>query len=134
MKSIESLCALIGRFIIAFIFLFSGINKIPNFSYFEKFVSTSGLIHLSPPVFWFLLAIACELIGSISVILGIFGRLGALLLAIYMAVIVILYYLNFSDQIHISQFINHVSVIGGLLMIIAFGTGRISIDVLLKKK
>ncbi len=134
MEKTESILSLIGRILIAFVFLFSGIMKIFKFGWFVKFVQGYGIIHLQPAAMWVVIAMIIEILISLLLIIGLYGRWSALALAVYLAIIIIIYHLNFSDQQHLSTLIYHSAAVGGLLMIFAGGPGKLSLDTLIRKK
>ncbi|MBP6856364.1 MAG: DoxX family protein [Candidatus Pacebacteria bacterium] len=78
---------LVLRIGVAGIFIMSGWLKVSNLSETVGFFASTGI-----GAFWAYAATFGELIGGLLVLLGIFTRLGALLLAIIMAVAISLTY------------------------------------------
>ena len=134
MKQIYNFLLLLGRIIIALVFLLSGIGKIFKFGWFENFVQSSGLIHLYPGILWVCIAMLIEILGSLAVITGLYTRWSALVVSVFMIIIIILYHLHFATQQQVSTIVYHSAVVGGLLLIIGAGPGDFSIDALIKKK
>lgn len=133
MGVIQNVVLLIGRIALAAIFLMSGVGKILDFAGTQEYMRSHGMTTLTPLLL--LAAIAFELAGGLSLILGVKARIGAILLLIFI-VIASYYFHDFwtipSDQPdHRNQmihFLKNVSIMGGLLMVVGFGPGRLSID------
>jgi putative oxidoreductase len=116
---------LIGRILVAQIFFISGVSKIFDLSGTQQYMDSYGI----PLTVLFLVsAIIIELGGSISVLLGYKARLGAGALLIFLIPVTIIFHTNFSERLQIIMFMKNLSIIGGLLMIIAYGPGEISLD------
>ena len=91
--------------------------------------------HGMPFVPFFLVgAIFLELVGSITVILGYFTRFGALLLIVFLIPTTLIFHTNFADQVQMIMFMKNVSMLGGCLILLAYGAGRFSLDHLLRGK
>src|SRR3972149_11868940 len=121
----ERYTLLIGRILAAFIFLMAGINKIGNPSGTQAYMATFGI----PLAGLFLAgAIAIEILGSLSLILGYYAKIGAWALILFMIPTTLIFHLNFADQNQFIHFIENVSMTGGLLYIATYGAGGWSID------
>jgi uncharacterized membrane protein YphA (DoxX/SURF4 family) len=85
------------------------------------------------PVYTFFLvaAIFCELVGSITIILGCFTRFGTLLLLIFLIPTTLIFHAHFGDPMQKIHFMKNVSMYGGLLVLLSVGAGRFSLDHLL---
>lgn len=127
--------SLVGRILIAVIFFVAG---------FEKFVDTAGTIdHMKAvgiPYAGTLIYVAAiaEVLGGLSILLGFLTRVGALGLAIYL-IPVTLYFHRFwgvegaAATMQMSQFMKNVAIMGGLLVLMAFGAGPYSVDQRLRR-
>ncbi len=131
MEWLKALAVLIGRILLVLIFLKSGLGKIENFQGTAQMMAGHGM-----PISHFFLvgAIFFELVGSITVILGLFARYGALLLLIFLIPTTLIFHNIFADPKMMIQFMKNVSMFGGLLILLAFGPGRLSFDYLRGKK
>ncbi|TVR45075.1 MAG: DoxX family protein [Planctomycetota bacterium] len=113
-----------GRIALAAIFLASGFGKIANFSGTAAFMASKGI-----PITSFLLigAITFLLIGALSLILGLRARFGALLLIVFLVPTTLIFHppWDSSEQI---QFLKNIGLIGGLLMVMAHGSGAFSLE------
>ncbi len=129
MEWLRSLVTLIGRILFVLIFLNSGIGKIENFDGTAQYMATYGMVYTS---FFLFGAIILELVGSISIILGYFTRFGALLLALFLIPVTIIFHTNFDDPIQIIMLMKNISMFGGCLVLLGMGAGRFSLDYLFR--
>ncbi|MFB3924468.1 MAG: DoxX family protein [Syntrophales bacterium] len=125
----KSSAVLIGRILLVFIFLVSGIGKIANFGGTEQIMAQHG-IPLTP--YLLVGAIFCEIAGSITVILGYFARYGAFILLVFMIPTTIIFHGNIADPMQKIQFMKNVSMFGGLLLLLILGPGNFSLDHLIR--
>ena len=121
---------LLGRILLALIFLLSGIGKIGGFAGTAGYMASKGL-----PMVEVLLAITIviEIGAALMLILGWKAKLGAAALFLWMIPVTILFH-NFwampADQQMIQQimFMKNLGLMGGMLYIMAFGSGPLSVD------
>jgi putative oxidoreductase len=116
--------ATLGRILMSVIFLLSGFMKVTHLS------GMAAQVHLSPAMLG--LAGAAELVGGLSLLLGLWSRVGALGLVIFLIPTTLMFH-NFwaappeLQQAQMANFLKNVAIMGGLLMVIAFGSGPLSI-------
>lgn len=128
--SINKFGPLLGRILLALIFLMSGIGKIGGFAGTAGYMASKGL-----PMVEVLLAITIviEVGAAFMLILGWKARLGAAALFLWMIPVTFLFH-NFwampADQQMIQQimFMKNLGLMGGMLYIMAFGSGPLSVD------
>ena len=114
-----------GRLLIGGIFLTSGLSKIPAYAGITAAISSVGL-PLAP--LGFVIALVVEIgLGSL-LLLGYRTRSAAFGLAIWCAVTAIFFHHNFADQNAMIHFLKNLMIAGGLLQIVHFGSGAISLD------
>lgn len=115
---------LISRVLLSALFIMSGINKILNPVATQQYMASYGM-----PLTGLLLiaAIVIELAGGLSVLLGYKARWGAIALAIFMIPATLIFHTNFADQMQTIQFMKNLAILGGLLMIIQYGSGAIAL-------
>jgi len=121
---------LVGRILLASIFLMSGIGKIGGFAGTAGYMASKGL-----PMVEALLAITIviEIGAALMLILGYKARLGGTALLLWMIPVTFIFH-NFwampADQQMIQQimFMKNLGLMGGMLYIMAFGSGPMSID------
>ncbi len=131
MEWLKAFIVLIGRVLLVLIFLKSGIGKIENFQGTAQYMASNGMPYTN---FFLIGAIFFELVGSITVILGYFSRFGAVLLLIFLVPTTLIFHNIFVDPKMMIQFMKNVSMFGGLLVLLSYGPGRISLDYLLRGK
>jgi len=125
----KSLVVLIGRILLVLIFLNSGIGKIGKFEMTAQYMAKFGI---SYPNFFLLGAIVFELLGSLTVILGYYARLGALLLILFLIPTTLIFHTDFADPLQMVQFMKNLSMLGGCLVLLGLGPGRWSLDTLFR--
>jgi len=80
------------------------------------------------PPLAFAVAVAVELGGGILLIAGFRTRLVAAALVLFALATAVSFHSNFADQNQMIHFLKNVMIAGGLLQIVAFGAGALSID------
>jgi putative oxidoreductase len=131
MEWLKGLGSLVGRILLVFIFLQSGIGKIENFQGTAQYMAKFGMPYTN---FFLVGAIFFELVGSIAVILGYCTRFGALLLIIFLIPTTLIFHTHFSDPMQKIHFVKNVSMLGGMFILFSVGAGRFSLDYLLRGK
>jgi putative oxidoreductase len=122
--------ALVGRLLLAVLFIMSGFSKIGGFEDTAGAIASKGL---PIPQVLAALTIAVELGGGLLLAVGLKARWAALAIALFTLVAAFLFHAYWglpADQ-RMAQYINfwkNVSIAGGLLMVLAFGPGRYSLD------
>ncbi len=122
--------ALIGRVLIAYLFVPAGWGKIAGFSGLAGYIASKGV---PLPEVCAAIAIAAELGLGLLVLIGWQARWAALGLAIFVAVITPIFHgywsLPAAEQMMQKQaFDKNTAIAGGLLLLAAFGAGRLSLD------
>lgn len=121
----QGLMSVIGRVLLATIFLLSGLHKIADPAGTQQYMSAMGM----PATGVFLVgAIVFELAGALSLILGYWTRVGATLLIVFMIPATAIFHTNFADQIQFIMFLKNLAMTGGLLYVLAYGPGPLSLD------
>ena len=72
--------------------------------------------------------IAAEVLGALAIIAGWKTRVTAVLLAGFSLLTALIFHHNFGDQIQMIMFLKNVSIAGGFLLLVAHGSGPLSID------
>jgi putative oxidoreductase len=123
--------ALVGRILLASLFVFSGWGKLgAGFAGTAGYIASKGL---PMPEVLAALAIAVELGGALLLIIGWKARWGALALALFTIVITPIFHAFWAvpaDQVMMQtiNFQKNVAIIGGLLVVWGLGPGRFSVD------
>ncbi|WP_181149123.1 DoxX family protein [Salinibacter sp. 10B] len=72
-------------------------------------------------------AIATELVGGLALLMGLKARSAVLALMGFLTVATLVFHTELGDQQQLLHFLKNVAVIGGLLLVIAEGTGPLSL-------
>ena len=111
--------ALIGRLLLAQLFLWEGIVLFnfygPSVMYVERFGVPGALLPA---------AIAAQLGGAIMLILGWCARVAALGLALFCVLAAMIFHMNLADPNQVLHLQKDLALAGGLLVLAAFGPGR----------
>jgi putative oxidoreductase len=122
---------LVGRLFLSAIFLFSGFGKIADWSGTSAAMEKQGMVAV--PLF-LAGAIALEIFGGLSVLLGFFARWGAACLVIFLVPATFIFHdfwtveEGMARMNQMQHFMKNFALLGGLLMVAAFGAGRFSLD------
>lgn len=124
--------AVLGRILLALIFVRSGIHKLGAIGATAAEMAKHGIPLSNILVFG---AIAMELGGGLLLIAGLYTRCVALALFFYTLALAVLFHAYWAmpaDQARSqgSVFFEHLSMMGGLLFVMAFGAGALSLDAL----
>jgi len=130
MTPIQNASALIGRIMLALIFITSGFGKIGGFAGTAGYIASKGL---PLPTVVAALTILIELGGGLAVLFGFLTRWAALVLAAFTVLAALIFHAYWgvpADQVMGQQinFWKNISIAGGFLVLAAFGAGGISID------
>jgi len=114
----------IGRILLSIIFLGSAATKIADPAGTQAYMAAFGL-----PMTGVLLigAIATEVGGGLALFLGLKARRAALVLTGFLAVATLVFHTNLGDQQQLLHFLKNLSIIGGLVLVMAEGTGPLSL-------
>lgn len=113
---------LAGRVLIAAIFVVAGWGKIGGYATTQAYMESTGVPGALLP-----LVIALELGGGLAIVLGLFTRPIALLLAGFSLASAVLFHGTPDQQI---MLLKNVAIAGGFLFLVANGAGRFSLDAL----
>jgi putative oxidoreductase len=116
---------LLGRILIGAPFIFSGLGKLAAYHATAGYISSVGLP--LPQLGW-LIALVVELGGGTLLVLGYRIRPVALVLALFALATAIFFHRDFADQNQMINFLKNIMILGGLLQILYFGAGPMSID------
>ncbi len=128
--STQNALSLVGRALIALLFIPAGLSKIGSFAGVAGYIASKGV---PLPEVCAALAIAAELGLGLLILLGWQTRWAALGMAIFTVVITFIFH-NFwavpAEQVMAQQqgFFKNIAVVGGLLALTAWGAGGWSLD------
>jgi putative oxidoreductase len=127
--------ALLGRILIASIFLVSGTAKLVDVAGTAAHMTAVGVPF---PETLAMFAGVAEVLGAVSLIFGALTRIGAVGLILFMIPTTLLFH-NFwvfegdEQRLQMVQFLKNVGLTGALILLVSFGPGRYSIDSLLRR-
>jgi putative oxidoreductase len=115
----------IGRLMIGLPFAMSGLGKLAAYGPTTAMIGAAGL---PVPPLAFAAAVAVELGGGLLLVAGYRTRFVAAVLAVFALATAVSFHANFADQNQMIHFLKNVMMAGGLLQIVAFGAGALSVD------
>jgi putative oxidoreductase len=116
---------LVGRLMIALIFLLSGASKLAAPAATLGYIAFAGL---PLPQAGLVIAILVEIGGGLALALGWRTRVAALVLAAFSVAAALAFHHHFTDQNQMIHFLKNIAMAGGLLFVAQAGAGRISLD------
>ncbi len=127
MNTNRDYAALVARILLSIIFITSGFGKITGFEGTVGYIASKGL-----PVPQLLAAAAAviELGGGLLLLIGYKARWAALAIFLFLIPTTLLfhnYWATPGDQGQYINFMKNVTIMGGMLMVWAFGPGRIAV-------
>jgi putative oxidoreductase len=119
---------LLGRFGIGAIFLISGLGKVTGWSGTVAYAASKGV-----PEVLLMGATALELLGAISLVLGLKTRWGAVALIFFLVPVTLVFHDFWAAQgpdvrLQSIQFLKNLAIGGGLVAVLGVGAGALSLD------
>jgi putative oxidoreductase len=121
--AVKSYVDVVGRVLIAAVFVLSGWGKIAAYAGTQAYMQ-----HASVPGGLLPLVILLELGGGIAIVIGLYTRPVALLLAGFSLLTGLLFHAGSADQVQQIMFLKNLGLTGGFLFLVANGAGRLSVD------
>jgi len=124
----------IGRVLLAMIFVLAGIGKLSAIGATSAHMASAGIPYSNDLVWG---AVALELGGGILLIVGLLTRFVGLALFFYTLTLALLFHAYWTmtgaaaHEQH-SAFFEHMSMMGGMLYVVAYGAGPYSIDAMIR--
>jgi putative oxidoreductase len=127
--------ALIGRFLLAAIFVASGTAKLTDTAGTVAHMTAMGIPYADTLA---LVAGGAEILGAISLAAGFLTRIGSIGLILFMIPTTLIFHAfwDYEGKERLPQqvnFLKNLGIIGGLASLFAFGAGRFSIDHLVRR-
>lgn len=116
---------LLGRILIATLFVPAGFQKLTGF---RDAVGYAASHNLPAPSLAIAAAIAIELGCGLLVLVGWHTRVAAAFMALFSIVTALFFHNDFSDMDMQIHFFKNMAIAGGLLQLVYFGAGPMSID------
>lgn len=129
MTHLTTYAAPLGRLLLSFMFIMSGLQKIGGYAGTQQYMEMMGVPGALLP-----LVILVEVAGGLALLAGWNARIAAFLLAGFSALSGILFHLvpsfgmeGMEAQMQMIGFMKNMTIAGGMLMVVAFGPGALSI-------
>lgn len=123
-RNLDSL-SLIGRVLIAVLFWIGVSGKIAAPAGTVGYIGSAGI---PLPTLAYAATVFIELVLPILLVLGYRTRLSALILAVFSITAALFFHAQFSDMNQSTHFFKNLAIAGGLLQLVAFGGGPLSLD------
>ncbi|MFA6156739.1 DoxX family protein [Mesorhizobium sp.] len=123
--SSNSLTILLGRILLAIIFLLSGFGKLTAISGTAGYFGSMGL---PVPTVTAVVVGLIELLGGLAIVVGFQTRIVAWVLAIFTIATALVAHTGWADQNQMIHFLKNVAIAGGFLVLASSGAGAYSID------
>ena len=114
-----------GRLLIGLPFAMSGLSKLAAIGPTTDMIRAAGL---PLPPLALAVSITVEVGGGLLLVAGFQTRIVAAVLALFALATAFSFHSNFADQNQMIHFLKNVMMAGGLLQIVAFGAGALSVD------
>jgi putative oxidoreductase len=125
--------SLIGRILLATIFMVSGVVKLLDPGGTHRQIHSMGLTTATPLLY--IGSLVLEIGGGLSLLMGAWPRIGAVALIVFLIAATLLFHrtslsfvIDAAVQDHQFHLMKNVAILGGLLYVWAFGAGRISFE------
>jgi putative oxidoreductase len=128
MAALHNPVLLVGRLMLAFIFVIDGAQKVVHYEGIVGYMESYGVPGSLLP-----LVILTELGGGLLVALGLLTRLAALALAGFSLLTAVFFHSDFSNPDQVIQIYKNIAIAGGFVALAAAGPGALSLDALRKR-
>jgi len=128
-EAVKTYGPLAGRILLALIFVISGYNKLVGFDGTVGYIASKGL---PLPQLAAAAAIAMELVGGVLLVIGWQTRWAATAIFLFMIPTTLIFHpfwaVAAGKQMEMIQFMKNLCIMGGMLYVMAFGAGPLSVD------
>jgi len=121
----QDVAALVGRILVALIFVISGFGKITGFAGTAGYMASKGL---PMPEVLLVATILIEFVGGLMLMAGVKTRLVALAFVAFLVPVTAVFHNAFADPAEMNNMLKNISIAGAMLLLFAFGPGRLSFD------
>lgn len=119
-KSLTNLSMLVGRTMLAAIFIVAGFNKLgAGYAGTQAYMDSVGVAGFLLPA-----VIAVEILGGIAILIGFQTRIAAAMLFAFTIMAALLFHSDFSQQMQSILFMKNVAIAGAFLVLFSQGPGQ----------
>lgn len=125
MSQYQPFALLVGRLLLAYLFVVAGYGKIVGFAGTAKYMASKGM-----PMVEVLLvgAIVVELIGGLMLAAGWKARWAAWAIFLFLIPTTLIFHPAWADPSQTIQFNKNLAIMGGMLYVAFMGPGKLSLD------
>jgi putative oxidoreductase len=123
MDSLRNAGALLGRIMLAFIFVMAGVEKISGPAATMQYMASAGLPHSLVPEL-FVISVIVELGGGLMLVFGWHADVAALIMFLFMIPVTLIFHVSTGQTI---EWQKNLAIMGGLLMVAVYGPGDFSL-------
>ena len=120
---LSGLFALIGRIMLALLFIVSGAMKLANIT-----STAAAMASINLPASLALPTAVLEIIGGLMIMFGVFTRLSALAFAAFCLLTALLFHRETADPVQAAAALKNIAIAGGFLCLFAFDQKSYSFD------
>jgi putative oxidoreductase len=136
MSNTPGITPLVGRILLSLMLVWSGFSKVMAFSLMTGYAAAK---HLPAPALAIGAAAAIEILGALAIIFGFKTKCVAWVIFLYLIPVTLVFHNFWAVQGpgHIDSlvhFMKNTAIMGGFLMLAAFGAGGYSLDAVFSKK
>ncbi|MCC7326790.1 MAG: DoxX family protein [Burkholderiales bacterium] len=130
MNTNRDVAALVARILLSAMFIYAGFGKITGFDGLVGYIASKGI---PLPQLMAIGAILVELGGGLLLLVGFKARWAALAFFLFLIPVTVIFHDFWTappEQVMAQQtnFLKNVTIMGGMLMVWAFGPGRLALD------
>lgn len=130
MKSLQAAASLPGRVLLSAIFIHAGFGKLMAPAQTKALMASVGHLPMVPLLY--VLTVIVELGGGLLILFGWKTRWAAAVLFLFLIPVTLTFHTQWAtpqqQMMQETQIFKNLAIMGGLLMMVAFGAGAISID------
>ena len=124
-SAVTTIVPAVGRVLISTIFILSGLSKLAAPAMTIGYIQSVGL---PLPALAYGISAFIEIVGGVTLLLGYRTRLAAAVLFVFTLATAVFFHNHLSDQNQFIHFFKNIAMAGGLLHVVAFGGGAVSLD------